>query len=289
MERSTQAASRRLKPSKLLIVALAGLMLGDVYAADDVLRVWADPQNLPQSNQAGEGYENKIAEALARDLNRRVEYTFFPQRMGFVRNTLRAKDDKTQQWKCDVIIGVPKGYELTATTQPYMRSTYAIVFPGNGMLKDLKSPAALTQLPAEQRKSLKLGIFARSPGADWLLKNGLSETAVYYAPQSGDPAVNPANVVERDLQDKKIDAAVVWGPVAGYLVGRHNGAEAWRSVPFPADPQIRFDFEIAMGVRFGEADWKSTLDQWIAAHGPDIETILTSYHVPLIAKDGGAR
>jgi hypothetical protein len=94
----------------------------------DVLKVCADPGSLPQSNDRGEGYENKIAAALGRDLGKQVAYTFFPQRMGFVRNTLRARDEATQQFKCDVIIGVPKGYELTATTQPYMHSTYALVF-----------------------------------------------------------------------------------------------------------------------------------------------------------------
>ena len=89
---------------------------------DNALRVCADPNSLPQSNDHGEGYENKIAEALAHDLGKKIEYTYFPQRMGFVRNTLRARDDQTQQFKCDVIIGVPKGYDVTATTKPYMHS-----------------------------------------------------------------------------------------------------------------------------------------------------------------------
>ena len=90
------------------------------------LKVCADPDSMPQSNTNGEGYENRIAARLASDLGRQLEYTFFPQRMGFVRNTLRQKDESTNQYKCDVIIGVPKGYELTATTKPYMHSTYAM-------------------------------------------------------------------------------------------------------------------------------------------------------------------
>ncbi len=115
--------SRRPVPYSL-IVALSVMPFAattpDAFAeeSETVLRVCADPNNLPQSNQRGEGYENKIAEELARDLGRRIEYTWFPQRMGFVRNTLRQKDVTTQQFRCDVIIGVPKGYELTATTQP---------------------------------------------------------------------------------------------------------------------------------------------------------------------------
>src|ERR1700755_189297 len=96
--------------------------------ADPVLHVCADPSGLPQSNDRGEGYENKIAEALGKDLGKKVEYTYFPQRMGFVRMTLRARDETTLKFKCDVIIGVPTGYDLTATTRPYMRSTFALVF-----------------------------------------------------------------------------------------------------------------------------------------------------------------
>src|SRR5581483_4880231 len=105
------------------------------------LRVCADAHSLPQSNDRGEGYENKIAEALAHDLGKKVEYTYFPQRMGFVRNTLRARDEQTQQYKCDLIMGVPKGYDLTATTQPYMHSIYALVLPASADFKDLKSAA----------------------------------------------------------------------------------------------------------------------------------------------------
>ena len=118
--------------------------------AERTLRVCADPDNLPLSNARGEGYENKIAEQLARDLGRKLEYTYFPQRMGFVRNTLRQKDPQTQQFKCDVIIGVPKGYELTATTRPYMRSTYALVFRHRPELESLETADDLLKLPPEQ-------------------------------------------------------------------------------------------------------------------------------------------
>ena len=120
---------RKMLGLTAVLFACVALGQGEPHAAGaSVLRVCADPDNLPLSNERGEGYENKIAEQLARDLGRQLEYTYFPQRMGFVRNTLRQKDPQTQQFKCDVIIGVPKGYELTATTRPYMRSTYALVF-----------------------------------------------------------------------------------------------------------------------------------------------------------------
>ena len=199
------------------------------------LRVCADPDNLPLSNARGEGYENKIAEQLARDLGRQLQYTYFPQRMGFVRNTLRQKDAQTQQFKCDVIIGVPKGYELTATTRPYMRSTYALVFRHRPELENLGTADDLLKLPPERLRALRIGVFGRSPGADWLLRNNLLDHAVMYAPQSGDPAENPAHIIERDLAADKIDLAILWGPMAGFLVGRHSASPAWRAVPFAPD------------------------------------------------------
>ena len=153
-----------------LLFASVAFGQGEPQAAGErVLRVCADPDNLPLSNARGEGYENKIAEQLAHDLRRRLEYTYFPQRMGFVRNTLRQKDPQTQQFKCDVIIGVPKGYELTATTRPYMRSTYALLFRHRPELESLKTADDLLKLTPAQLRTLRIGVFGRSPGADWLL------------------------------------------------------------------------------------------------------------------------
>jgi quinoprotein dehydrogenase-associated probable ABC transporter substrate-binding protein len=250
--------------------------------AGTTLKVCADPNNMPQSDKDGAGYENKLAEALARDLGRKVEYTYFPQRMGFVRNTLNGRNDATGEFKCDLIVGVPKGYELAATTQPYMHSTYALVVPAKTQLGKLATADDLLKLPKERLQKLRFGIFARTPATDWLLRNGLIDRAAMYAPQSGDPDEHPASIVERDLTKGDIDVAIVWGPVAGFLAGRHQGPEGWTVVPFKPDPQIRFDYEIAMGVRFADKEWKSTLDQWIAGHGPEIDKILVSYQVPLL-------
>jgi len=251
--------------------------------ADPVLRVCADPQNLPFSNQAGEGFENRIAQELARDLGKTtVEYTWFPQRMGFVRNTLRKKDDATGQYACDVIIGVPAGYELTATTKPYMRSIYSLVHAGRKDLEGLDTADNLLKLPPEQLQKLRIGVFAGSPGADWLLRNRLFERAVIFPQQSGDPAVNPASVIGHELAAGNIDVAIVWGPIAGYLAREHSSATPWHVVPFSPDPQIRFDYPIAMGVRFGEKEWQGTLDQWIAGHKQKIQAILREYEVPLL-------
>ena len=272
------------KLTKTIRGLLGVLLLAPVALAQGAgtLKVCADPDNLPQSDRAGAGYENKIAEALARDLGRKLEYTYFPQRMGFVRQTLRAQDDVTHEFKCDLIIGVPKGYELTLTTQPYMRSIYALVAPSKDEYKKLKSAEDLLSLPRERLSKLRFGVFARSPPTDWLLKNGLIGQVHFYAAQSGDPTEHPANIIERDLAAGNIDVALVWGPVAGFLANQHKGGEAWLTVPFRPDPAIQFDYEMAMGVRFGEKEWKDTLDKWIAAHREDVRAILTSFRVPLL-------
>jgi quinoprotein dehydrogenase-associated probable ABC transporter substrate-binding protein len=275
--------------SATLLGALCAATLAAAKATDDskgVLRVCADPDNMPLSNERGEGYENRIAERLAQDLRQKVEYTYFPQRMGFVRNTLRMRDTTTQQYKCDLIVGVPKGYELTATTQPYMRSTYSIVLRDRPDLAAIKTPEDLLKLPRAQRDKLRIGLFARSPASDWLLRNDMLKQAVSYAQQSGDPHETPATIIERDLKAGNIDLAIIWGPVAGYLVNRNAGDATLRAVPLKSYPGIKFDYEISMGVRFGEKEWKDKLDAWIASHQSDINTILASYRIPLIDDNG---
>jgi ABC-type amino acid transport substrate-binding protein len=185
-----------------------------------------------------------------------------------------------------VIIGVPAGYELTATTQPYMHSTYALVFPARADLDGMQIADDVMKLPAATLQSLHIGVFAQSPGSDWLLRNDLLERAAMYAQQSGDPAENPALIIERELTAGKIDLAIVWGPIAGMLVRKHPAPSAWRAVPFTPDSQIKFDYQIAMGVRFGEKDWQNTLDEWITRHRDKVEQILVSYRVPLLDETG---
>jgi len=253
---------------------------------DGILKVCADPSNLPLSNDKGEGYENKIAQALAHDLKLRVEYTFFPQRMGFVRNTLRLKDEQSQAYKCDLIIGVPKEYELTATTQPYMHSTYSLIFAARDDLNSLRTADDLLKLPPEKLGALRIGVFTKSPGADWLLKHGLMDHAAVYSHQNGDIDESPARTVERDLASGKIDAAILWGPIAGMLVELRTQDPKWHAVAFEPDPAIKFDYEISMGLRQGEKAWKDTLDAWISSHHSQIDAILMSYNVPLVGSAG---
>jgi quinoprotein dehydrogenase-associated probable ABC transporter substrate-binding protein len=248
--------------------------------ADKVLRVCADPNNLPLSNDKGEGYENKIAEAMAKDFGYKVEYTYFPQRMGFVRHTLREKEPNTDRYKCDLIIGVPHGYDMTSTTRAYLHSTYAMVFVKKPELANINTPNDLLKLPPDQLKKLRLGIFSQTPAVDWLLANNLIDQAVSYQAQSGDPQAFPGEMIQRDLKQGNVDVVFVWGPIAGYFAKRAGNDV--KLVPFPPQPGIRFDYEIAMGTRYGEKAWHDKIDQWIATHQDTINSILTSYDVPLL-------
>jgi quinoprotein dehydrogenase-associated probable ABC transporter substrate-binding protein len=248
--------------------------------ADGVLRVCADPNNMPLSNDKGEGYENKIAAEMARDFGYKVEYTYFPQRIGFVRHTLREKVENTGRFKCDLIVGVPKGYDLTSTTQPYLHSTYAMVFSVKPALASIKTPDDLLRLPPDELHKLRFGIFTQTPAVDWLLAHNLIDQAYSYQVQSGDPQGYPGQMIERDLAAGKIDVAFIWGPIAGYFAKR--AGDAVKVVPFPPQKDFHFDYQISMGVRYGEKAWRDKIDQWIGANQDKIDRILASYNVPLL-------
>lgn len=252
--------------------------------ADGVLRVCADPNNLPFSNQKEEGFENRIAALLAKEMGLKLEYTWFPQRMGFIRNTLRAMDKDAGRYKCDLVIGVPDEFELAATTRPYYRSTYAMVFRGDSGLGSVKTPDDLAKVPADTLHKLKLGVFAQTPPVDWLQRHKLFDQAISFNRQSGDPEEYPGQIIERELMGKKIDVAFAWGPIAGYFARKAGGGVSM--VPFPAEKEIKFDYAIAMGVRHGNKPWRDRIDGLIAAKQPEINAILREYQVPLLDEAG---
>lgn len=270
--------------------ALAGFALAAqaqerASAEGKVLRVCADPNNLPFSHRNQEGFENKIAELFARDLGWGLDYTWFPQRIGFVRNTLRARDPASGNYKCDLIMGLPVGYELASTTKPYYRSTYALVYVKGRGLDGVKTPEDLPRLEGTTLKALKLGVFAQTPPVDWLLRHGLIGQAIFYQRMSGDPEDYPGEIIERDLASGRIDVAFVWGPIAGYFAKRLNSLQL-AVVPFGRDPEIKFDYPIAMGVRFGEREWKAQVEQLIERNASGIRAILEDYNVPLVDDQG---
>lgn len=246
-----------------------------------VLRVCQDPNNLPFSNRALQGFENKIAALLAADLGWQIDYTWYPQRMGFIRNTLRARNPDSDSFKCDLVTGVASGFDLGATTRPYYRSTYAMAYVKDKGLDGVHTLEDLLTLSAGQRAKLRLGVFGRSPVTDWLLENGMIDQMVSYQTQSGDAERYPGEMVEKDLANGVIDIAFIWGPIAGYFA-RQATAVPILAIPLKPHPGMQFEFDIAMAVRFGEAAYKQRIDEAIDRNRPKINAILAEYGVPLL-------
>jgi quinoprotein dehydrogenase-associated probable ABC transporter substrate-binding protein len=237
----------------------------------DTLRVCADPHNLPFSNQAGEGFENRIAELLAQELGLQLAYTWYPQSVGFVRNTLGAH-------ACDVVIGTVTAGELLQNTNPYYRSSYALVQRADAKIK----ADALTD---PQLADLRIGAVARTPPIDILAQQGLLKNVTPYALVVDTRYDSPGRDMVEDVAAGKIDVGVLWGPIAGYWAKQ-------ASVPIEVIPltgenaRARMDFRIAMGLRRNEPEWKQVLNDFIAKHKADIQTILLDYGVPLLDEQG---
>jgi quinoprotein dehydrogenase-associated probable ABC transporter substrate-binding protein len=252
---------------------------------DKVLRVCQDPNNLPFSNRAEAGFENKIAALFAQELGWKLEHTWFPQRIGFIRNTLRAKVENSSRFKCDLVIGVPAGFELAATTRPYYHSSYALVYVKGKGLDGVHKLDDLLALKPEQRGRLRFGAFEASPVTEWLLQNKLMEQVDWYQSQTGDAEQYPGQIIERDLASGKIDAAFVWGPIAGYFA-RNTRAAPIVAVPLTSRPGMKLDFEIAMAVRQSDKEFRQRIDQLIEANRSKIAAILDDYGVPQLDQQG---
>ena len=233
-------------------------------------RVCADPRNLPFSDEAGKGFENKLAALFAQKLGEPASYTYFPQVIGFVRSTLNAL-------RCDVIIGVAVGDDLVQTTNPYYRTTYALVFrPGSGLdgIESLEDP---------RLKGKHIGIIAGTPPATVLVQQGLMSLARPYALTVDTRIAAPTRMMAEDVASGQIDAGVLWGPIAGYYA-KHVTPHLVVA-PLLKEPE-RMDFRIAMGVRRSDQDWKRRLNRLIAENQAEIDRILTEYGVPLLDEQG---
>jgi quinoprotein dehydrogenase-associated probable ABC transporter substrate-binding protein len=233
-----------------------------------VLRVCADPRNLPFSDEKGEGFENRLAELLAEKLHKKLDYTFFPQATGFVRMTLAAH-------RCDVIMGFPQGDELVQGTNPYYRTSYALVSkPGSG-LEDV------TSLADERLKSKHLGIIAGTPPATNMAANGLMANARPYPLMIDTRIDSSAAAMMKDLAAGEIDAAVLWGPMAGYYAKQPK--PALHVTPLVAEKSgPKLIYRIGMGVRPADQNWKRLLNRLIEENQPAINKILLDYGVPLL-------
>lgn len=248
----------------------AGLGASVELVDPKVFRVCADPNNLPFSNQAGDGFENKLAELFAQKLGESTSYTYYPQVIGFVKNTINAL-------RCDVIMGVAVGDTLVQTTNPYYHTTYALVFkPGNGL-------DGISSLGDARLKGKHLGVVAGTPPATVLVQDGLMADAKPYPLTIDTRVQSSAHDMIDDIEAGRIDAGVLWGPMAGYYA---QHVEPHLAVAPLLSEHEQMDFRIAMGVRHSDQDWKRKLNKLIAENQPEIERILAQYGVPLLDEQG---
>lgn len=241
------------------------------------LRVCADPNNLPFSNDRLEGFENKIAALIAHEMNVDVEYTWWAQRRGFIRNTLKANE-------CDLVVGVPNSFELSATTSPYYRSTYVFVYRKNSGLNihSFNDPI-LTKV--------KVGVqmigddAANTPPAHALSNRNIIQNVKGYTVYGDYAQANPPARIIEAVAKGEIDVAVVWGPLAGYFAKRQKVPLEIVPVSPEIDlPYLPFVFDISMGVRRGDDAFKEELEQILARKRAEIESILDDYGVPRVRK-----
>ena len=233
-----------------------------------VLRVCADPRNLPFSDEKGEGFENKLAELFAEKLQKKLDYMYFPQATGFVRMTLAAH-------RCDVIMGFPQGDELVQGTNPYYRTAYALVAkPGSG-LEDVAS------LGDDRLKGKRLGIVAGTPPATNMAANGLMANARPYPLMIDTRVDSSVGTMIKDLTAGEIDAGVLWGPMAGYYAKQANPLlHVTPLVKETSGPKLIY--RIGMGVRPSDQNWKRVLNRLIQENQPEINKILLDFGVPLL-------
>ncbi len=244
-------------------------------ARHDVLRVCADPNNLPFSNRKEEGFENKIADLIAKDLNVKVEYTWWAQRRGFIRNTLKAG-------LCDVVIGMPSSMELALTTAPYYRSTYTFVYRKDRNLN-------VRSFDDDALRTLHVGVqmigddFANTPPAHALTNRKIIQNVTGYGVYGDYAKANPPARIIDAVAKGEVDVAVAWGPMAGYFSKRENVPLAVVPVSPQIDlPYLPFVYDISMGVRRSDAAFKDQLETILTRRRHEIDAILDQYNVPRI-------
>jgi mxaJ protein len=257
------------------ILSLAFITCAEAGRSNGTLTVCADPNNLPFSNRAGEGFENKLVSLLAKDMGRNVSYVWWAQRRGYVRNTLNEE-------KCDVWPGVAAGIERLATTRPYYRSTYVFVTRARDSLAGLS-------FDDDRLRSVTIGVqmigdnAMNTPPAHSLARRGLTQNVRGYMLYGDYTKPNPPAAIIRAVVHNDVDVAVVWGPLAGYFASRS-------AIPLRIEPvspaldtaQYPMTFQIAMGVRRDNVALRDQLDTLIARDARKIATLLARYHVPLL-------
>jgi quinoprotein dehydrogenase-associated probable ABC transporter substrate-binding protein len=277
---------------KIIFLLFGAFAFNNVLSQDlnfknwDTLRVCSDPNSMPQSNRKEEGFENKIAELFADELNWKIKYEWFPQRLAFFRNTIKAKDPTSASgYKCDIAIGASPDPEGASGTKTYYTSTWVVVLPDNAAFKDVNSSEDILKLDKIFLKSIKFGVFARSPGADWIVKNEFSGQMVPFVHMQSDPNDYPGMIIEKSLATGDIDVAFAWGPIAAFSVSNVTKRKL-KLVPLIPSKEMRTDYSIAMAVRYGEPEWKNIVENFIDKNENNIQKIISDFGVPLVNNDG---
>jgi quinoprotein dehydrogenase-associated probable ABC transporter substrate-binding protein len=233
-----------------------------------VFRVCADPRNMPYSDTKGEGFENKLAALLAKQLGKSLSFTWYPNAPGFVRRTLAI-------YKCDIIMGVPQGDDIVQVTNPYYRTVYTLVYrPGHGL-------DGVDTLTDPRLKDKHIGVVAGTPPATNMVLDGLIAKAKPYPLVVDTRYDSSVTQMMQDIADGTTDAGVLWGPFAGYYAKKSE-------VPVKVVPLLKekngpsMSYRIGMGVRFSDQNWKRQLNQLIREKQPEITALILSYGVPLL-------
>lgn len=251
---------------------LAGLLMipGGVQARE--LRACADPNNLPFSNEAGEGFENRIVSLIAQELGAKVRYVWWAQRRGFLRNTLKAE-------ACDLVPGLPANLEGVRTTTPYYRSSYVFVARADGPdIESFDDPVL---------RDVKIGVHligddgSNTPPAHALSRRGIVDNVRGYMIYGDYSDPNPPARILKALADGEIDVAIVWGPLGGYFAERESVPLKVVPVsPVLDGPQLPMAFDISMAVRKEDEALRQEIDAALARRRPDVDAVLAAYGVP---------
>jgi mxaJ protein len=267
----------------LLLITWCGVAKAEAPTTRRVVRVCADPNNLPFTNEKQEGFENKIAELVGRELNADVEYVWRAQRRGFFRHALK-------EGEADLVIGVPVGFDMALTTKPYYRSSYVFVWrkKGGTPVESLDDPVL---------KKVKVGVQvvgddgANSPPVHALGRRGVIENLVGYTVYGDYAQPNPPARVIDAVAKGEVDVAVAWGPMAGYFAKKQSVALVVQPISPAVDEELKlpFTFAISMGVRRGDTAFRDELDGVLERKREAIERILDEYGVPRVAKPEPAK
>lgn len=240
-------------------------------ASQTELRVCADPHDLPFSNEAGEGLENKIAALLAKDMGLKLSYTWFPDSQGFVRATL-------MKHRCDVVMGTVAGVEDMATTSPYYHTAYVMV---------TRAADNITTNKVSDWKiaGRRFGIVAQTPPTDLIVQHNLMDQTAIYPLMVDTRLQQPAAQMVKDVAAGKVDIGLVWGPIAGYTI-QHDKLPLKMVLLNPEDSKVRLDYHIAMCVRPGDVEFRRRLNAELAKLQVPIAQIIKDYNIPVVDEQG---